>query len=524
MSVAGVIGTVNRTRECSVMRNQRNAVVVGILGLAASGAVAQFDASVWPGYKGGAKKWAYVKADGPATAHAFTLEEFATVSPGGFTVASDGSIYFKTHNLADVFDEMYVYRLDADGGVLAKSQDFGFVPASFGSYAGVAVGTDAVYTCIYRGAGDTSIVKLNKSTLKLIAEWTNGAFAGMRGTPLIGSVKNNNGNVNLYVHDRNAVLIHCVDSVTGDLKWSYPMIYDTSFGQIGPQWLTDDGRQAFAYFGNGDLGPGAAIADNGDGTYEVLWEATGPQNFNWFGCGALSEDGERIYVNTFNDGDTATLWAISVEDGSIVWSVPGNRDTDKELNFFCRPAVNGTRIYCAGGQGVVTAFDDLGGSYTQAWEYRDLEGEYTAVSGVETPDGRNYVYAVMQEDLATATKGKLLVLEDLGGSYSVVLETDLDGAMRRTLFGNNSATVDADGGLWIAGGRHDDLTVGDIYKFEVGGECDADLDGSGTLDLFDFLAFVNFFNAENPIADWDGDGDFTLFDFLGFVNSFNAGC
>ena len=73
--------------------------------------------------------------------------------------------------------------------------------------------------------------------------------------------------------------------------------------------------------------------------------------------------------------------------------------------------------------------------------------------------------------------------------------------MRRTLYGNNSATVDADGGLWVAGGRHDDPTVGDIYKFEVGGECDADLDGSGTLDLFDFLAFVNFFNAENPIAD-----------------------
>jgi hypothetical protein len=56
------------------------------------------------------------------------------------------------------------------------------------------------------------------------------------------------------------------------------------------------------------------------------------------------------------------------------------------------------------------------------------------------------------------------------------------------------------------------------------GGCAPDLDGSGTLDLFDFLAFVNFFNAQDPIADWDADGEFTLFDFLGFVNSFNTGC
>jgi len=99
-----------------------------------------------------------------------------------------------------------------------------------------------------------------------------------------------------------------------------------------------------------------------------------------------------------------------VADGSIIWSVPGNRDTDHELNFFCRPAVKGTRIYCSGGDGVVTAFDDNGGSYTQAWEYRDHLGEYTAVSGVKTPDGRQFVYAVMQEDIATNTLGALLVL------------------------------------------------------------------------------------------------------------------
>jgi murein tripeptide amidase MpaA len=54
--------------------------------------------------------------------------------------------------------------------------------------------------------------------------------------------------------------------------------------------------------------------------------------------------------------------------------------------------------------------------------------------------------------------------------------------------------------------------------------CYADLDGSGTLDLFDFLAFTNLFNAQDAGADCDEDGAFTLFDFLCFTNAFNAGC
>jgi hypothetical protein len=55
-------------------------------------------------------------------------------------------------------------------------------------------------------------------------------------------------------------------------------------------------------------------------------------------------------------------------------------------------------------------------------------------------------------------------------------------------------------------------------------ECYADCDFSQGLDLFDFLCFVNHFNAGDPEADCDGSGEFTLFDFLCFVNAFNAGC
>jgi hypothetical protein len=54
--------------------------------------------------------------------------------------------------------------------------------------------------------------------------------------------------------------------------------------------------------------------------------------------------------------------------------------------------------------------------------------------------------------------------------------------------------------------------------------CSADLNADGALDLFDFLAFSNLFNAHDPVADCDGDAAFTLFDFLCFTNAFNTGC
>jgi thermitase len=74
--------------------------------------------------------------------------------------------------------------------------------------------------------------------------------------------------------------------------------------------------------------------------------------------------------------------------------------------------------------------------------------------------------------------------------------------------------VGGDGGdLWFV----DDVTIS-------GTECSADLTGDGTLDLFDFLAFANLFNAQDPAADWDNDGEFTFFDFLAYNNSFVGGC
>ena len=51
-----------------------------------------------------------------------------------------------------------------------------------------------------------------------------------------------------------------------------------------------------------------------------------------------------------------------------------------------------------------------------------------------------------------------------------------------------------------------------------------DLDGDGSLTIFDFLAFQNLFDSGDPAADFDGDGVLTIFDFTTFLNEFDAGC
>jgi hypothetical protein len=72
--------------------------------------------------------------------------------------------------------------------------------------------------------------------------------------------------------------------------------------------------------------------------------------------------------------------------------------------------------------------------------------------------------------------------------------------------------------------QHYEALVGDGNGGEV---CYADVNGDGVLDLFDFLAFVNLFNAGDPQADCVANAcepQLDLFDFLCFVNEFNSGC
>lgn len=501
-------------------------------------ALAQHDpTSVWPQFRADNAKSGRVSARGPATELDWFLDmdpipnpddpanPFSVIpSPAGFTVAGNGDLYYKSHD----DNGSFVFRIDPDDGtILAQSPNLG---GAVGNYGGVAVGIDKVYVTVHPG---NKIVVLDKTTLAVLDEWINPTFAGLRGTPLLGDIPNDNGHVNIYVQDRNANKIHAVDSATGTIMWSHPVPFPALFSQLGPTWVTDDGRQALAFFAtvgsdpNGIYpGAGVALADNGDNTYQVLWENAGPECFNWIGSGALSADGSRIYVTTFWDCDNNTLWAVDVTDGHVIWGVPGNRGEPNEAevayNSFGRPAVLGNRVYIPGGYGLIACFEDLGDTYELKWEMRDLDGEVTSVSVAQGPDGV-YVYGAKQGVSEPEGFEEYVVLRDDGDSYTELLRMSLD-LTRETSSGyaNNSVTIDADGNVYIGLGRANWLagvTPGAIYKFAPpAAACPGDVDGDGDTDLSDLAALLAAYGTftgdpnYNPAADFDSDGDVDLAD------------
>jgi hypothetical protein len=517
-------------------RTARNAFMVAGTMLASS-ALAQFDNSPWPGFSGGANKHRSVNAPGPVTADAQAFIGVGVPSYGGITLGSDGAVYYKEYwtnaNGDGTGNVTIVKRMNPDTGAIeAETANLGGVG---GDHGGVAVGVDALYVPIFRGFGNpTSIFKLNKTTLAVIAEFTNPLWISFRGTPLIGNVPNMNGNRNIYVTDRAGATgnqIVAIDSVTGAHMGAFPLPAQPVLGQLGPMW-TDNGRDAFAFFNNADLGNAFALRDNGDGTLTNLWGVfAGPGNFNWWGSGALSDDGTRIYVTTFNDNFTASLWALNVSDGTQIWSVDGRRGEPDELNFFGRPAVIGNSIYCGGGAAVIAKFTDLGSSVNRDWVRWGPGGgtkppsgpEMTTTSAVRTPEGQVYVYSIAQDE---GGLGRLDVLHDEGSTFTEVFRTNLDGMMRWSTFSSSSGTIDADGNLWVGGGRNGDAVRGDIYKFSVAGGpvCEADFNNDDLVNSQDFFDFLTAFFATAPNADFNGDMVINSQDFFDFLTAFFAGC
>jgi len=60
--------------------------------------------------------------------------------------------------------------------------------------------------------------------------------------------------------------------------------------------------------------------------------------------------------------------------------------------------------------------------------------------------------------------------------------------------------------------------------FGIPRECLADFTGDGELDIFDVFAFLDAFNASDPLADLTGDGVYDIFDVFAYLGLFNAGC
>ncbi len=166
----------------------------------------------------------------------------------------------------------------------------------------------------------------------------------------------------------------------------------------------------------------------------------------------------------------------------------------------------------------ITSFDNqgrgLGGHVTTA--FGDVVGAIDMDPGATfISDGSPYTTlepGVLEigsfDDLALGTEGGLIRLSISTGALVV----DLDDIRIE----------------WGQATGPDTYTASDVQPeitaMYVGSPCYADFDRSGELDVFDFLAYTNAFQAGNYRADCDGCGSLDIFDFLCFVSMFNEGC
>jgi hypothetical protein len=142
------------------------------------------------------------------------------------------------------------------------------------------------------------------------------------------------------------------------------------------------------------------------------------------------------------------------------------------------------------------------------------DAHYT-LAGVESFDGGTSSY----RNLVGMTPGAERVADWTDGTPLIGEVTEKNGAVVGLNFYPPSSGIRED--FWNAG------TDGALIMFNALTSrrgCYADFTGDGVLDLFDFLEFVNQFNAGDANADCDGQGGLDLFDFLCYTNEFNAGC
>jgi hypothetical protein len=107
------------------------------------------------------------------------------------------------------------------------------------------------------------------------------------------------------------------------------------------------------------------------------------------------------------------------------------------------------------------------------------------------------------------------------GTHLVVANTSFAGRVAGLNFYPPSSLSRSD--FWDIN-TDGDILMANALNWTCPPGCYPDLDGNGTLDLFDFLLFITEFDEQTDRTDCEDDGQYDLFDFLCFVNAFDAGC
>jgi len=201
--------------------------------------------------------------------------------------------------------------------------------------------------------------------------------------------------------------------------------------------------------------------------------------------------------------------------------------TSEDVSFDCAaPAID--NVY----DGIVYGF----ASAATGFYYTDADTEFDGLFYTMPADGVGGCQMVIADTFVdgvlTLTPGKaqpgLWGTANNGGipgrpGISMDPKWDDGGADGRTADGEFDP--DTECFTYAFGVCPDPLTTAvSFWGSEAGDDCYSDCDHNEVKDFFDFLCFLNAFDAEDPYADCEANEVFDFFDFLCFLNDFDIEC
>ena len=445
----------------------------------------------------------------PVATPAYGVPDWAAPIPGGGTthggisILPGGDLVWKSYGPADGTNDGRVYRFDVTTKTVAwDSITSAAVATGQWAHGGVAVGADGLYF----GSRDAtySVGKLNYDGTLGWTMTVSGADIQVRGTPVLNPSLNR-----LYVRDAgDSGILYCIDTTNGNEIWSFDMravvdpgvTFYSSFGML-TSWGTGAAGDMYLYDNSNDSDESIVVRDDGASASAVWSHNAGNPGwqFSWHGS-QLYNDG-YLYASTFADGDPPrdSFYKIDATNGSIVWSL---NLSDGAANHFCRPAMSpdGQTFYVGGHGGTVTAYDDNGATGAVRWQYASTLGtaefnNYVSVAGTA---GDVWIYAIGSDSL-------LYAFHDDGVQTSPYLVWTYQlGPVH--YFGSWQAAVDADGGLYLAGGSGSEEYGNFIlYHFPMWGP--GDVTGNGVVDGLDLTAILTAWETVPGDPLWNAYAD-----------------
>ena len=272
-----------------------------------------------------------------------------------------------------------------------------------------------------------------------------------------------------------------------------------------------------------DLGGGIMCGSN-SGSSPTITNCKITDNSADLGSGIYSYSGFPAITNCLISGNSAV--GGPEEKGGGIYCSSGSTATITNCTITGNSAGDGGGIYLRSSSGIVTL--------TNCILWANVPDQISDVNGLSVVTFSNVQGGWLGAGSNNIDLDPLFVADPTCGDYylssgspciDAADNTAVPPGVTTDLCGNPRFVDDPNApNTGVPGNGFAEIVDMGAYEFQ-GEVCYPDCDGSGTLDIFDFLCFQNSFVSGEPYAcDCDPDPVCDIFDFLCFQNAFVSGC